>query len=750
MDPLANPVFRAEGISSEALRATQSRKRTLKDSSWDDELEELNELNDALMKSYITEHGQHPYRYGIISVNFKGDAKAQDRDRAREEECKLAPNIVIDHSPVFAVLDLGSPNPFSSPYKITTSPDFVPGITMADDQADYPEMEVDESMGSPVPEQIKDWSYVYKKPNIQPHCESSMYAPLTSLPSHKLPPIRQTENMRYKPSRQASNMPGYQLEIFDVKVEDKYLCSSCRLALREPFQTYCGHRYCKSCLDGIFRLPGVQMCKQCPPDTQSEDSLLKSDQMFPDRAIKRDIGELPVKCGNSFACEWKGKAQQYDAHQETCEFGLISCPKQGCGKQVMRMDLAAHMEKECAVRQIKCKYCAQEILLKDEKDHLFICPQFPMNCDFCGKKNIPRAGMQQHQDENTGDCKRLKVTRTVGKAVSRPSMVTKMPDNCSGLQDAQHQYWQLKDYINGLIAVASQGGAGPDSEQVKMLEKGMKALYDRIVAVSQQGVGSGAGSSEVTKMLENRLQQMASKQEEMRNKYVAMESRVATFEGIVAVLNREIEKCSATIEAYERQRRQDREIIESLQRKIKSQERIIALKDVALAEQDLRITSLEMTSYDATLLWKIQDFTRKRHDAITGKTTSIYSPCFYTSRTGYKMCARIYLNGDGMGKGTHVSLFFVLMRGHFDGLLRWPFRQKVTFMLLDQNNREHVIDAFRPDPTSSSFKRPTSDMNIASGCPLFMPLSQLESTRHAYVRDDAIFLKIIVDTSDSN
>ncbi|XP_066278481.1 ankyrin repeat domain-containing protein 17-like [Branchiostoma lanceolatum] len=43
---------------------------------------------------------------------------AQDRDRARAETCKTASNIVIDHSPVFAVLDLGSPNPFSSPSKI--------------------------------------------------------------------------------------------------------------------------------------------------------------------------------------------------------------------------------------------------------------------------------------------------------------------------------------------------------------------------------------------------------------------------------------------------------------------------------------------------------------------------------------------------------------------------------------------------------------------------------------------------------
>ena len=112
------------------------------------------------------------------------------------------------------------------------------------------------------------------------------------------------------------------------------------------------------------------------------------------------------------------------------------------------------------------------------------------------------------------------------------------------------------------------------------------------------------------------------------------------------------------------------------------------------------------------------------------------------------MCARIYLNGDGMGKGSHISLFFVVMRSPYDALLRWPFRQKVTLMLLDQNQRDHVVEAFRPDPSSSSFKRPTSDMNIASGCPLFMPLSQLDSQSHAYVKEDSIFIKVVVDCSD--
>uniref|UniRef100_A0A3P8WD55 TRAF1-6 MATH domain-containing protein n=1 Tax=Cynoglossus semilaevis TaxID=244447 RepID=A0A3P8WD55_CYNSE len=69
---------------------------------------------------------------------------------------------------------------------------------------------------------------------------------------------------------------------------------------------------------------------------------------------------------------------------------------------------------------------------------------------------------------------------------------------------------------------------------------------------------------------------------------------------------------------------------------------------------------------------------------------------------------------------------------------------QVTLMLLDQNNREHIIDAFRPDISSSSFQRPVSDMNIASGCPLFCPLSKLDS-KNSYIRDDTIFIKAIVD-----
>ena len=165
-------------------------------------------------------------------------------------------------------------------------------------------------------------------------------------------------------------------------------------------------------------------------------------------------------------------------------------------------------------------------------------------------------------------------------------------------------------------------------------------------------------------------------------------------------------------------------------------------------DQELRIQLLERATYNGVLLWKIDDFERRRKEAIDGITLSLYSTPFYTGRHGYKTCARIYLSGDGLGKGTHMSFFFVVMHGPIDALLPWPFKQKVTLTLLNQTpGKRNVSDSFRPDSHSSSFQRPgRREMNIASGCPMFIRLEHLMNG--GFVKDDAIHIRVIVDTSD--
>ena len=137
---------------------------------------------------------------------------------------------------------------------------------------------------------------------------------------------------------------------------------------------------------------------------------------------------------------------------------------------------------------------------------------------------------------------------------------------------------------------------------------------------------------------------------------------------------------------------------------------------------------------------------RKREAiAIIGKILSLYSAPFFTSQFGYRMCLRLYLNGNGSGKGTHLSFFLTIMRGEYDALLSWPFKQMVTLMLLDQDRKKDIVQCFRPDPSSPIFWKPKAEINVASGYPKFAPLSLLDNPSCS--RNDTLYLKVVIDTA---
>ncbi|CAF3539253.1 unnamed protein product [Rotaria sp. Silwood1] len=151
-------------------------------------------------------------------------------------------------------------------------------------------------------------------------------------------------------------------------------------------------------------------------------------------------------------------------------------------------------------------------------------------------------------------------------------------------------------------------------------------------------------------------------------------------------------------------------------------------------------------------LWSIQrsldDALHTSHcvDAESERQTSIYSPPFYTSPTGYKMCLRLYLNGDSDTRNTHISLFLVIMRSDYDAILHWPFSYEVSFCLIDQstlnnNNQRNITVAFWPDIRSTCFHRPVNNMNDGYGKKEFLSLVEFEQNKNLYVRDNTMFIE---------
>ncbi|NWI52169.1 TRAF2 factor, partial [Calyptomena viridis] len=480
----------------------------------------------------------------------------------------------------------------------------------------------------------------------------------------------------------------------------KYLCSNCNNILKKALQTLCGHRYCSACLTWIVRNNKNAICQKCKeedPNTVSEESLLAEERAFGDAAINKEISELKVHCV-TLGCSWSGIMKDFEEHQSLCEYALIPCHT-GCGHVVMRKKLADHLENGCVNNVMVCQQCQRSLSSTEYQNPFQLVFDYFTSFFFSQSHSMPSA--------NKDGCCFSEVGCSFRGSKEKIKEHEKSAVGAHMLLLLQHMR-QLKGTLCSAAKTAQ--GFTPQPE------------------LNGNGAGKSISKLHIPAGLD-------------------LENKLHVFENIVAVLNKEVESSNMEIMAFRRQSELDQNIIRGLELKIAELHRCLTQKDAGLSSLHKSLLFSEQASYDGIFLWKITDVGRKLQDSVTGRTVGLYSPAFYTAKYGYKVCLRVYLNGDGTGKGTHMSLFFVVMKGDYDALLPWPFRHKVTFMLLDQNNREHVIDAFRPDLTSASFQRPVSDMNVASGCPMFLPLAKLQSPKHAYVKEDTLFLKCIIETN---
>lgn len=157
------------------------------------------------------------------------------------------------------------------------------------------------------------------------------------------------------------------------------------------------------------------------------------------------------------------------------------------------------------------------------------------------------------------------------------------------------------------------------------------------------------------------------------------------------------------------------------------------------------------TNYSGTLLWKISDWQLKMKEAKSKDGLELVSPPFYTSQYGYKLQASMFLNGNGPGESTHISVYIKILPGEYDALLKWPFSHSVTFTLFEQSavgggSQGGVAESFVPDPSWENFQRPSTEPDqLGFGFPRFISHDLL--SRRPFVRDDTVFMRVKVDPS---
>ncbi|XP_014244337.1 TNF receptor-associated factor 4 isoform X1 [Cimex lectularius] len=190
----------------------------------------------------------------------------------------------------------------------------------------------------------------------------------------------------------------------------------------------------------------------------------------------------------------------------------------------------------------------------------------------------------------------------------------------------------------------------------------------------------------------------------------------------------------------------DRHLEENTQQHLSLMCSLVSRQQHQIASLKSALSRLSINT-TGTLVWKVVDFASKMSDAQSKEGIELISPSWYTSQFGYKLQASLFLNGNGTGEGTHLSLYIKLLPGEYDALLKWPFSHSVAFTLFDQSEKAcNIVESFVPDPTWENFQRPSKEPDtLGFGFPRFVSHETLY--KRGFIKDDVLFLRIKVDPS---
>ena len=548
-----------------------------------------------------------------------------------------------------------------------------------------------------------------KAPNERPNEELPKKAP------RKAPPARAVRRVR-------STIGRYDVD-FTKKLTKAHICCICSRALLMPVQTTCGHRFCKSCLDPILSSDNPV---KCPED---DKQILKT---FSDICCENEMLLLEVYCNNKInGCEWSSSLKELSDHLAVCQYSLVSCTNPGCtDNTILKIALNYHLTEVCQYRLTPCEHCSELISLAKMQGHINIdCPKVLIYCpnSSCGTtvyradvdhihRTCPyaifpcqyksygcdfkdtRRNLIDHLSAMTD--KHLELT--VQHVVTLENQVKSMTDQFKSMTDQVVSYEKQIDFVHGKIAkVKSELMSKPlDFTQLMddprfgnfmrdLVEKKVTERVDSVQKTAEQAKRMSDSGLEKIKILENHTREA--------NKTIMTMSMGASQAA------------------------------------------------VSMAELDIRLLAVETCSYNGTITFKINHFQRRFKEAQSGRRPSLYSPYFYTARHGYKMCLRVYLNGDDTTKGTALSVFLIIAKGEYDPLLEWPFKHKFTLMVMNQGRppKGHCVQSLHPDK-GDSFQRPINDMNCATGAPVMIKHEELLNGDNGYIRDDNLYIKAII------
>lgn len=186
-------------------------------------------------------------------------------------------------------------------------------------------------------------------------------------------------------------------------------------------------------------------------------------------------------------------------------------------------------------------------------------------------------------------------------------------------------------------------------------------------------------------------------------------------------------------DTFVQQQTSTRELINSMY------ERIVVLEQKN-REQELKIDKLTQLDINrhGTLVWKIDDFTRKCDMMVANSQVMFYSPEAYTAPHGYKFCARINLSPK---MNNHLSFHIHLMKSDNDFHLSWPFIGRIKISMIHKESSVTQTDILMSKPEILAFHRPREDISPRGfGYTEYANISEI--IKRGFIEQDCLTIKI--------
>ncbi|KAI2572903.1 TNF receptor associated factor 3, partial [Homo sapiens] len=288
----------------------------------------------------------------------------------------------------------------------------------------------------------------------------------------------------------------------------------------------------------------------------------------------------------------------------------------GCAEQLMLGHLLVHLKNDCHFEELPCVRpdCKEKVLRKDLRDHVEkACKYREATCSHC-KSQVPMIALQ-------GTNQQIKA-HEASSAVQHVNL--------------------LKEWSNSLEKKVSllQNESVEKNKSIQSLHNQICSFEIEIERQKEMLRNNESKILHLQRVIDSQAEKLKELDKEIRPFRQNWEEADSMKSSVESLQNRVTE-----LESVDKSAGQVARNTGLLESQLSRHDQMLSVHDIRLADMDLRFQVLETASYNGVLIWKIRDYKRRKQEAVMGKTLSLYSQPFYTGYFGYKMCARVYLNG---------------------------------------------------------------------------------------------------------